>query len=138
MKTRYLLFVTAIMIASLTLNAPANQLLPCTSGKMVQTRQQRTPEEMAKRQTDNMKTELTLTSDQLPKVDSINLKYARKMSEIRQQYQGNRQEMMPKMMDLGKDKRAELEKILTADQLKKYDTMMEERMKRMQNRQGGN
>ena len=42
-----------------------------------------TPEERAKRQTEMMKTQLSLTPTQEPKIASINLKYAKKMEDVR-------------------------------------------------------
>jgi periplasmic protein CpxP/Spy len=90
------------------------------------------PEEMAKMETDAMKTELKLTADQLPKVEAINLKYARKMGEMFEQGPpADFTEMQKKMQDLETQKKVEFSKILNADQLKKYDTMMEERRKNM-------
>ena len=85
-------------------------------------------EEMAKMQTDEMKTSLSLTADQLTKVDAINLKYAKKMSEMfAQGPPSDFDEMRIKMEENQKARRAELEKVLNADQLKKYDQMQEER-----------
>jgi protein CpxP len=88
------------------------------------------PDEMAKRETEQMKSGLNLTADQLPKVEAINLKYARKMGEMFQAGPpSDFAEMQKTMAEIQKAKRADLEKVLTADQLKKYDQMMEERMK---------
>ncbi|MFZ4520163.1 MAG: hypothetical protein ACOYNC_00580 [Bacteroidales bacterium] len=42
-----------------------------------------TPEERAKRQTEMMKENLSLTAAQEPKVSAINLKYAKKMEDVR-------------------------------------------------------
>jgi hypothetical protein len=87
-------------------------------------------EEMAKRQTEEMKANLNLTADQLTKVEAINLKYANKMSEM---FAGGPpsdfEEMRTKMQENQKAKRVELEKVLNADQLKKYDQMQEERQR---------
>ena len=90
------------------------------------------PEEMAKMETEQMKSELNLNSDQLNQVQAINLKYAQKMGEIFQQGPpGDFAEMQKKMETLQKSKRAELEKVLSPDQLKKYDEMVEERRRNM-------
>ncbi len=87
-------------------------------------------EEMAKMQTDEMKSSLNLSADQLTKVDAINLKYAKKISEMFQQGPpSDFEEVRKKIEEIEKAKRAELEKVLTADQLKKYDQMQEERRK---------
>ena len=88
-------------------------------------------EEMAKRDTEQMKSELNLTADQLPKVEAINLKYAQKRSELFQNGpDGDFEQIRAKMQENQKQQRVEFEKVLTADQLKKYDTMMEERRQR--------
>jgi periplasmic protein CpxP/Spy len=90
------------------------------------------PEEMAKMETDAMNTELKLTADQLPKVETINLNYAQKMGELFSQGPpADFAEMQKKMDEIGSQKRAEFAKILTPDQLKKYDVMQEERRKNM-------
>jgi hypothetical protein len=85
-------------------------------------------EEMAKQQTEEMKANLDLTADQLTKVEAINLKYAKKMSEMFEQGPpADFEAMRAKMEENQKAKRAELEKVLNADQLKEYDQMQEER-----------
>jgi periplasmic protein CpxP/Spy len=90
------------------------------------------PEEMAKMETDAMKTELKLTADQLPKVEAINLKYAKKMGEMFEQGPpADFTEMQKKMQEMETQKKAEFSKLLNADQLKKYDVMLEERRKKM-------
>jgi hypothetical protein len=96
--------------------------------------QQRSPEERAKQETESMKTALNLTDNQLIQVDSINLKYALKRREMFQQSQGSDPAEREKLRnEIDNLKRAELEKILTADQLTKYDAMVAERR---QNRPG--
>ena len=90
------------------------------------------PEEMAKMETESMKTELKLNTDQLKKVEAINFKYAQKMGEMFSQGPGGDfAEMQKKMIEMETQKRAEFEKVLTADQLKKYDAMVIERRKNM-------
>jgi Spy/CpxP family protein refolding chaperone len=90
------------------------------------------PEERAKRDNEWMKTSLSLTDEQVPKVEAINLKYANKMGELSQQG-GNFEEMRPKMTELQGQKRTELQAVLTTEQLKLYDKTLEERRA---NRQG--
>ncbi len=94
---------------------------------MVVNAQPPSAEEMAKRQTDEMKAGLNLSADQLTKVDAINLKYAKKISEMFEQGPPADFEVMrAKMQENQKAKRTELEKVLNADQLKKYDQIQEE------------
>jgi PBP1b-binding outer membrane lipoprotein LpoB len=90
-------------------------------------------EERAKRDNEWMKTSLSLTDEQVPKVEAINLKYANKMSELFQQGGGNFEEIRPKMTELQGQKRTELQAVLTTEQLKLYDKTLEEQRA---NRQG--
>jgi hypothetical protein len=80
------------------------------------------PEERAKRQTEMMKTELNLTAVQEPKVNTINLKYAKKMQDVRKMTDTAAQRKS--FESLNKQKDAELKPVLTADQFKAYQKMM--------------
>jgi hypothetical protein len=96
--------------------------------------QQRSPEEIAKRETEWMKRDVELTTEQIPKVDSINLAYAIKFKVIREQSDGNREGIRDKRAELDLKKRSEFALILTAEQLRKYDDRLAARRQRMQNR----
>jgi periplasmic protein CpxP/Spy len=88
-------------------------------------------EEMARRETDRMKTELSLTDAQVVVVDSINLKYAKKMTEMFKQGRengGDFEAMRTKMDEVRVAKREELKTVLTEDQLKAYDKSEAEHM----------
>jgi|GEM_PF-1487086 len=80
-----------------------------------------TAEERASKQTEMMKTKMGLTDDQAKKVADINLKFAKKMDE------------MKKMMEKAKSaKDADMQAVLTPEQYKQYIIhcfMMEQRMK---------
>ncbi|MDR1783855.1 MAG: DUF4890 domain-containing protein [Dysgonamonadaceae bacterium] len=80
------------------------------------------PEDMAKRQTEWMKTELKLTDAQIAPVDSINLVYAKKQGELFQQGGGggDREAMREKMTALNAEKEKAFAAVLTEEQLKKY------------------
>lgn len=91
------------------------------------------PEEMAKMQTDQMKTACSLTADQVTKVQAINVKFSKKMGEMFSQGPGGDfAEIQKKMTEMESQKRAEFVKILSADQLIKYDNMVAEQRKNMQ------
>jgi hypothetical protein len=91
------------------------------------------PEEMAKFETDWMKSKLNLTSAQLPKVDAINLKYAKKIGEMfKQGPPGDFSEVQKKMTEMESQKRAELQAVLTPAQLKTYDKEVADRRANMQ------
>jgi len=82
------------------------------------------PEERAKRQTEMMKENLSLTAAQEPKVSSINLKYAKKMEDVRKISDTAAQRKTAQNMNKQKD--GELKAVLTPDQFKTYLKMMEE------------
>jgi Spy/CpxP family protein refolding chaperone len=90
-------------------------------------------EERAKRDNEWMKTSLSLTDEQVPKVEAINLKYANKMSEIFNQNADNEEARRTARTELQDQKRTELQAVLTADQLILYDKTLAERRA---NRQG--
>lgn len=83
--------------------------------------QPRSPEDMAKHETEWMKNKLTLTKDQTVKVDSINLQFAIATDNLFKQYKDDREVLHSKMVELEKQKRNVLQAILTKDQLQKYD-----------------
>jgi hypothetical protein len=72
------------------------------------------PEKRAKHQTEWMKTELSLSDDQTAKVDDINVRYAKKMKELREQ---NRQQMKA----LHEEEKKELSQVLTKEQNDKLE-----------------
>ncbi len=83
-----------------------------------------TPEERASRQTEMMKDGLNLTSAQEPKVSAINLKYAKKMEDVRKI--ADTAAMRKSVKSLNQQKESELKTILTAEQFKLYLKQMEE------------
>ena len=90
------------------------------------------PKEMAKRQTEELTKELGLNKDQAKKVLELNTKSMEKMSEMRGQMRdgGNREAMREKMQKQREEQNAEMKKILTEDQYKKYEKYLEERRSR--------
>jgi len=83
-----------------------------------------TPEDRAKRQTEMMKEGLSLTTVQEPKVSAINLKYAKKMEEVRKV--ADTAEQRKSAEKINKQKEGELKNVLTADQFKLYIKQLEE------------
>ncbi len=95
----------------------------CTS--VGQPQQPPSPEEMAKFETDWMKTSLKLTTVQIPKIDAINLKFARKISVMfEQEPEGDFSLMDKKMNEMVSQKIIEFQSILTPEQLVKYEKEM--------------
>lgn len=85
----------------------------------------RTAEGRAAALTEKMKTELSLTDAQYPQVQAINLKYAQKNEQIFQG-PGGRFAKFKSLKSSQKDKSKEMKAILTPDQYKKYEAMVEE------------
>jgi Spy/CpxP family protein refolding chaperone len=77
------------------------------------------PESHAKRQTEMMKTKLSLNAEQAAKIESINLKYAQKSK-------AQREEMHKSMQTLREDKDKETGAVLTKEQMDKYNALKAE------------
>ncbi|MBB4037048.1 Spy/CpxP family protein refolding chaperone [Dysgonomonas hofstadii] len=82
-----------------------------------QQRQRATPEERAKRQTETLVKELSLTKEQETKVHEINLKYAQP-KENASTDRDKRREEMRKSMD---ERNAAIKELLTDEQKKKFE-----------------
>jgi hypothetical protein len=72
------------------------------------------PESKAKKQTEWMKTELSLTEDQSTKVEGINLSYANKKKALKEN-------MRNQMKSLEEEKQKELAAVLSKEQMAKLD-----------------
>ncbi len=81
------------------------------------------PEEMAKRQTTQMKESLDLTEEQLTKVEALNLKYAEKMETLRDEAKADREATRNAMKPIREEKDAELKALLTTEQYEKLVTL---------------
>ena len=84
-----------------------------------------TPEQRAKFQTEFMKDRLSLTSEQLPKVSALNLKYAQEMDPVLKS-QDRPLMRMRSMQAIQQRKDAELATLLTPDQNQRYLASKEE------------
>jgi hypothetical protein len=98
-----------------------------------QNRQNWTPEQMAKRQTEMIKAATGIDDATTAKVDAINLKYAKEMATFREKNM-DREAMRESMKEMRDKKEAELKKVLTPDQFAKMIAKQEEMRK---NRPGG-
>jgi len=90
---------------------------------------QRTPEESAKRMTERMKTELSLTDQQVAPIDSINLVFAKAQTQLREKANGDFASIREDMQKLNALRLEAYEKVLTDEQLQAYKKLMEERMR---------
>jgi hypothetical protein len=104
----------------------ATALLSLTLGAKAQmTDSTRTPEGRAAELTKKMQTTLSLTDDQVPKVQTINLKYAQKNQQIWAGADG-RFAKVRALRSSQKDKDKEMKTVLDKDQYKKYEEMQQE------------
>src|SRR5882672_2392213 len=88
------------------------------------------PEDVAKKETEWMKTNLKLTDDQTSQAQAINLKYCNKMHDM----QGGSLTKQQKMEAIKTDqqaKDAEMKNVLSADQYKSYEAKKTEMKKQM-------
>lgn len=77
--------------------------------------------------------DITLSSAQQAKVDSITAKYRDQMTALRNEG-GDRETMMQKRRDLMEKQRDEIRAVLTDDQKKTFDKNVEDMRQNMQNR----
>jgi len=83
-------------------------------------------EERARRLTDQMKEQLGLTEEQMPRVAEINLRIAKQVDDIRVAAGGNRSERANQVRSAQAQRDKELKPILTREQWEKYEKMLEE------------
>lgn len=96
------------------------------------------PEEMAKRQTAELKEALGLKADQEKKVYDLNLETSKKMSAMRDEMQASGsgfEGMREKMQKIREEQDKKMKELLTDDQWTKYQKYQEER--RARRAQGG-
>jgi parvulin-like peptidyl-prolyl isomerase len=98
------------------------------------------PEDMAKRQTEQMGEYIKMDKAITTKVQDLNLKYAKKSQELRaggnfmDMSDSQREKMRAQMTAQQEEKDKEMKKILSADQWKQYEKYREESRQRMQQR----
>ncbi len=98
-----------------------------------QRRNDRSPEEIADRQTEKMIKELSLNEKQIEAVTEVNLKFVKEFQKNRQNSKGDREKMRTLIIELNAEKTEELKNILSADQFEKYKALQKERAKEMRN-----
>ncbi len=96
------------------------------------------PKEMADREVQRLKKELTLTDDQTAKMTPISLKYALQTKTIidEAREEGDFSGVRAKMEPLMKAKNAEIEPLLTAEQKPKYEELKKKMLQRAQGMRG--
>ena len=94
------------------------------------------PDEMAKRQTEQMKKHLTLDDAQTATISEINLKYAKKRTEVRKESSGDRTGMRAAMQKINNERNTEFKEILSEEQYQKF-LKKEEEMKQKRGQKKG-
>lgn len=89
-----------------------------------------TPEERATKWTQWMKTELSITAEQEPKVHEINLKYAQQSESVRSQG-GSRRSKFKDVKSIDDAKDEELKAILSPEQFEQYQAKKQDMRKKV-------
>jgi protein CpxP len=97
-----------------------------------------TPEERAKRQTEQLSEKLSLTADQKAKVQAIYLEQGPKMKKLRDSLGDDRAAIRAAMVKANEQHEAKVAAILTADQKKTYSAWIKERNESMKKRMEDN
>jgi hypothetical protein len=92
-----------------------------------------TPEQRAKLQTEFMTKRLGLGATQIPKIEAINLKYAKKMEPILKGGEGPLVKLRASKA-IEEDKGSELEKVLSKEQYQQYLASREEMRQKIEER----
>lgn len=129
---------TLITLSALFLLVSLNAQVRGGAGAGQGQRQQRTPEEMAKLQTEFLKENLKLDAKKEKSVYEIYLKFGKKQREefAAMREQGDRTGMRDKMTKMNAERDEELKKILGDKDFEKYQKLMEDRRQNMRRRDG--
>lgn len=87
------------------------------------------PQKMAQYQNEVMGEELELDEEQLAKVEEVNFKYSKKQAEVIGR-EGSMFSKIGDMKKIRKAKNAELEKILTKEQMEEFEDEIEPKMRK--------
>jgi Spy/CpxP family protein refolding chaperone len=90
--------------------------------------------EMAQKRMDKMKTDLSLTDDQVAKIQDVKKSMMEQAKAIKENSSLTEQQKKEQFMNLRKTSHDNINKILTADQLRKKEQMRSDRMKDMKNK----
>ncbi|MEM9832654.1 MAG: hypothetical protein AAF944_18630 [Bacteroidota bacterium] len=94
------------------------------------------PSQRAERLTASMTELLDLNEDQQNQVGDLNLEYAMKIQENREESQGDREAMRESMVALNQEKEEKLSAILSEEQMQLYHEKKEEFRKNSRERRG--
>lgn len=128
MKLSSKIFTTIALILAISFSANAQR------GE----RKAQDPEKRAAKQTAQMIEKLALSEDQATKVQEINLAYAIKMKEARENNKESREAMKEMRKEMDSAKNAELKAVLTQEQFQTLETMEKQRKPRRGKGKSGN
>lgn len=94
-------------------------------------------QERAQQQVEQLKTELSLTDEQVARLKEINSKNAEEMRELRNNASGDRNQMMQQMRELRKNRDTEIRAMLTEEQAAKFDELQKEQKQGQQRQRRG-
>jgi Spy/CpxP family protein refolding chaperone len=94
-------------------------------------------QQMRQQRIDELKKLLVLTKEQNTKFDAIYKETDDKIAAARQNAGEDRSAMRTKMQELNKERDQKIEKILTPEQVKKFQDYLKKQEEMRQNRQGG-
>lgn len=94
------------------------------------------PAQSAEKQTAHMVEQLSLDEIQAVKVKEINLTYAKKMKEAREDNKGNRNAMKEIMTAINTEKTAEIKQVLTDEQFQSFEEMVAKKRKGKRGKRG--
>lgn len=95
------------------------------------------PTERAERQTTALTKALDLTEEQQASVSEINLKYAEEVNGLWEENRESREKTRAAMKEMKQRKDAELQEVLTEEQMKEYQEFLEKRRDRRGKRRRG-
>jgi hypothetical protein len=96
----------------------------------------RSPEELAKMQTQQLKRKLSLTTEQEPKVSATILDFSTKLVATRDS-KGGKMKKMQEVKHLNDAKNNSMKEILTEQQYSDYLKLMEEQKEKVKEKRGG-
>jgi len=130
MKTVSLIISVFMMLFTLSVNAQSDE-----QRQQRGPRQMINPEQMVKRQVEQMKTELKLNETQEKQVTELLIANFKKRGETFQKFQGQRDSIMFYSKKFNEEQKLSLKKILTEEQYKTYVANQEKKRKEMEQRQ---
>ena len=138
-----MLFVAALFLSFASISVSAQDVAePLPPKKMKVDRQQMSPEEKAAKQTERMTKQLDLSPEQAAAISDIHLKYNLELDALRAEQTENREQKRAAVKNLRQQQKAEINGILTPEQITKMEELIAKRKakrkgRRARGRMGG-